>query len=135
MYRTHTRLLFTAKPFHNLSLPLSVSAYSTSFSGAIYAWWDIAYTQLWSMGNYIKSSWFLWINTDFSLAFVLIVIMLWGLCLLHCSLPHNPCILLLTSVTNVHNLPAHDICTCLNSSPIACPLSSVLVYDLTFMFL
>ena len=29
------------------------------------------------------------------------------LCLLHCCLPHNPCILLLTSLTEVHDTPAH----------------------------
>jgi len=29
------------------------------------------------------------------------------LCLLHCSLPYNTCILLLASLTYVHDLPAH----------------------------
>jgi len=55
MYPTLTGLLFTAKPFYNVS----TSAYSTSFSDAMCLvghTCNCGYIPLWSMGDYNISS-------------------------------------------------------------------------------
>jgi len=53
IYPTHSELLFTVKPFYNLSLPLSTQP----FSVVLCAWWNIhaldSGTPLWSVGKRI----------------------------------------------------------------------------------
>jgi len=51
MYPTHAELLFTVKPFYNLSLPLSIQPHSV----VLCVWWNILAmdggTPLWSVGK------------------------------------------------------------------------------------
>jgi len=43
MYPTHAGLMFTAKPFHNLSLPLLIQPHLV----VLCAWWDIHAMVVW----------------------------------------------------------------------------------------
>jgi len=49
MYLTHTGLLFTAEPFHYLSLPLSIQPHSM----ALCAWWDTHATMVVHYGPWL----------------------------------------------------------------------------------
>jgi len=90
MYLTYTGLLYTARSFHNLSLPLLIQPHSV----VLCASWDTQSHKThamvvlnygpWVILLYCIFIWFLWVNTVFALAFVLIM-----LCLLHCSPPHT----------------------------------------------
>jgi len=81
--------------------------------GGIYTHATVMFTIVHGLGNCITSSWFLLINIVFALAFVL-------KCCVYCIA--LSLITLLSPMCMIHML----ICTWLNSSPIACPPSSVL---------
>jgi len=79
-------------------------------------------TPLWSVGNCVTVHMY-----EHCFLPLLPVFVLKCCVKLHCSLPHNPyCCSLPSPMCLLHLL----ICTCLNSSPIACPPSSVLSWSL-----
>ena len=81
-----------------------------------------------SVGNYIISSRFLWINTVFCPCYIPLFC---NVMFAACSLPHNPyCWLLLSPVC----MPYLLICTYVNTSPVACPPSFVLCKGLLWIW-